>query len=48
MVLSSAKYKRHNNEAEAAEDRQTLAEAMPSSSSSIIISGSNLVRSFTC
>jgi hypothetical protein len=47
MVLSSAKYKRHNNEAEAAEDRQTLAEAMPSSSS-IIISGSNLVRSFTC
>jgi hypothetical protein len=42
MVLSSAKYKRHNNEME---DRQNLAEVLPSTSanSSIIISGNNLV-----
>ena len=42
MVLSSAKYKRHNNEMD---DRQNLSEVLPSTSanSSIIISGNNLV-----
>ena len=47
MVLSSAKYKRHSNESggDLAEDRQNVAEIMPSTSanSSIIISGNNLV-----